>query len=225
MTHARAEQINDNGRETFTLISQPVAPEKTDNVYSGTTMSRFEGNSLAKEIQSERVQDKDERPIICENLHLNCLFDDNGALYSLRSVIARVLESKDVRKYFISDDDHAERKSLRRVPTDIHLFGMICLPLQWKGVFKRKTNLPNMLEQLKIMFPELIIWEKYPTEKIAIGWEREKSRFLGKDVDKDNYQDIIKGLSKKKKEDGELFIELVEYIFKSIDNIQEKYDS
>lgn len=226
MTHARAGQINDNGRETISFISQPVIPDKTDAVNSGITLSCFEGNAVVKDVCLERVyyQDKDKNQTPYENKHLTCFFDEEKIRILLRSVIARKLEFRDAKKYFVKDDSHGKLVSLRKVPTHIHLFGMICLPLQWKGIFKRNTSLTNMLEQLQIMFPELEIWEKYTPEKVASGWEREKSRFLGKEVDKDNYLDIISKLPKKRKEDGELFRELVKYIFESIDNLQEIYN-
>lgn len=224
MTHARAEQINDNGRETISFISRPVIPDKPDATFSGTTLSCFEGNAVVKDVALEGVHFKDKNQIPYENKHLTCLFDEEEARILLRSVIARILEFRDAKEYYVKDDCHGKLASLRRVPTDIHLFGMICLPLQWKGVFKRKTSLANMLEQLQIMFQELEIWVKYTPEKVASGWEREKSRFLGKEVDKDNYLDIISKLPKKRKEDGELFRELVNYIFESIDNLQNKYN-
>lgn len=126
-------------------------------------------------------------------------FNDKWRSLMLRSSIARILDVTDVNKYIMEKDLSAPIPFAQTVPTDTHLFGMLCMALDWLGVFKRSAKMENQFSQLKNMFPDLVIFKKYKDiEKIKTGWANAKSKmFKGHNICRLNYKGVIQELANK----------------------------
>ena len=126
-------------------------------------------------------------------------FNDKMRSLMLRSAIARILDVTDVDIFIMKKDSSAPIPFAQSVPTDTHLFGMLCMTLDWLGVFQRSAKMENQFSQLKNMFPDLKIFRKYKDiEKIKTGWANAKSKmFKGHNICRINYKIVIQELANK----------------------------
>lgn len=124
-------------------------------------------------------------------------FNDKMRSLMLRSSIARILDVTDVNQYIMKKDSADTIPFGQTVPTDTPIFGMLCMALDWLGVFKRGAQMEDKFMQLKAMFPKLMIF-KEDIAKLVKKWADTKSKmFKKKNINRFNYKDVIRELANK----------------------------